>query len=98
MPATRRTLPLDPDRGSSGRTEGDAITGQSAQPGAPFTATIGLQYKFTVFDRESFIRVDDEYEGRGQMAVPRTRSNTQQYDSANYVLIPDQLQPPRARA
>jgi len=70
---------------------GDAITGQSAQPGAPYTATIGLEYKFSVLDHESFIRVDDEYEGRakwpspGQDGTPAV-PNTQQYDSANYVL------------
>jgi iron complex outermembrane recepter protein len=71
--------------------KGDAITGQSAQPGAPFTATIGLEYKFSVFNRESFVRVDDEFEGRakwpspGQDGTPAL-ANTQQYDSANYVL------------
>jgi len=70
---------------------GDAITGQSAQPGAPYTATIGLEYKFSLLDHASFIRVDDEYEGRakwpspGQDGTPAV-PNTQQYDSANYVL------------
>jgi len=65
---------------------GDAITGQSAQPGAPWTATIGLEYKFSVLDHESFIRVDDEYEGRAKWPSPGQDANTQQYDSANYVL------------
>ncbi|HWS69651.1 MAG TPA: TonB-dependent receptor [Steroidobacteraceae bacterium] len=76
--------------------KGDAITGQSAQPGAPFTATIGLQYKFTVFDRESFIRVDDEYEGRAKWLSPGQDPNTQQYDSANYVLSPTNFASARA--
>jgi len=67
-------------------TKGDAITGQSAQPAAPFTATIGLQYKFTVFNRESFVRVDDEYQGRAKWPSPGQDPTTQQYDSANYVL------------
>jgi iron complex outermembrane receptor protein len=67
-------------------SSGDAITGQSAQPAAPFTATIGLEYKFSVFNRESFIRVDDEYQGRAKWPSPGQDPNTQQYDSANYVL------------
>jgi len=42
---------------------GDAITGQSGQPGAPVTATIGLEYRFSLFEHESFLRIDDEYQG-----------------------------------
>ena len=67
-------------------TKGDAVTGQSAQPGAPFTATIGLEYKFSLFEHESFIRVDDEYEGRAKWPSPGQDPTTQQYDSANYTL------------
>jgi outer membrane receptor protein involved in Fe transport len=70
---------------------GDAITGQSGQPQAPFTATIGFEYKFLLFERESFIRIDDEYEGHPKWLSPQQDGtpgmpNTQQYDSANYVL------------
>ncbi len=65
---------------------GDAITGQSGQPGSPFTASIGLEYKFSLFEHESFIRVDDEFEGRAKWPSPGQDPNTQQYDSANYVL------------
>jgi iron complex outermembrane receptor protein len=67
-------------------SSGDAITGQSGQPNAPFTATIGLEYKFTAFDHESFIRVDDEFESRDKWPSPGQDPTTQQYDSANYVL------------
>jgi len=67
-------------------SSGDAITGQSGQPNAPFTATIGLEYKFTVFDHESFVRVDDEFESRDKWPSPGQDPTTQQYDSANYVL------------
>ncbi len=72
--------------------KGDAITGQSAQPGSPFTATIGLEYKFSLFNRDTFVRVDDEYQGRSkwkspsQDGDPALGGNTQQYDSANYTL------------
>ena len=70
---------------------GDAIEGQSAQPGAPFTATVGLEYKFTVLTHDSFVRVDDEYQSRAKWLSPGQDGtpdvpNTQQYDSANYVL------------
>jgi iron complex outermembrane recepter protein len=67
-------------------SSGDAITGQSAQPAAPFTATIGLEYKFTAFTHDSFIRFDDEFEGRAKWPSPGQDPTTQQYDSANYVL------------
>jgi iron complex outermembrane receptor protein len=75
---------------------GDAITGQSGQPAAPFTATIGLQYKFSVLNHESFIRVDDEYQGRAKWQSPGQDPNTQQYDSANYVLSPTNFASARA--
>jgi iron complex outermembrane recepter protein len=67
-------------------SSGDAITGQSGQPNAPFTATIGLEYKFTAFAHESFVRVDDEFESRDKWPSPGQDPTTQQYDSANYVL------------
>ncbi len=67
-------------------SSGDAITGQSGQPNAPFTATIGLEYKFTAFEHDSFIRVDDEFESRDKWPSPSQDPTTQQYDSANYVL------------
>jgi iron complex outermembrane receptor protein len=65
---------------------GDAITGQSGQPNAPFTATVGLEYKFTLFEHESFIRVDDEYEAHAKWSSPGQDPTTQQFDSANYVV------------
>jgi iron complex outermembrane recepter protein len=65
---------------------GDAITGQSGQPAPPVTLSLGLEYKFTLFTRDSFVRVDDEYEGRPKWASPGQDPNTLQYDSANYTL------------
>ncbi|MEP6548229.1 MAG: TonB-dependent receptor [Gammaproteobacteria bacterium] len=67
-------------------SKGDAVTGQSGQPGAPFTATIGLEYKFSLFEHESFIRADDEFQGRAKWPSPSQDATTQQYDSANYTL------------
>ena len=67
-------------------SSGDAITGQSGQPNPPFTATIGLEYKFSVFEHESFIRVDDEYEAHAKWPSPGQDPTTQQFDAANYTL------------
>jgi outer membrane receptor protein involved in Fe transport len=68
--------------------KGDAITGQSGQPTAPFTATVGLEYKFSVGSHDSFVRVDDEYSGRAKWPSPSQDPNTLQYDNANYTLSP----------
>jgi outer membrane receptor protein involved in Fe transport len=65
---------------------GDAIVGQSGQPGPPVTASIGLEYKFTLIEHDSFVRVDDEYESRPKWVGAIQDSNTLQYDPANYTL------------
>ncbi len=65
---------------------GDAIVGQSGQPGPPVTASIGLEYKFTLFERESFVRIDDEYQGRPKWIGAIQDPGTLQYDPANYTL------------
>ena len=67
-------------------SSGDAIVGQSGEPGAPFTASVGLEYRFSVAERESFVRLDYEYQGK-----PKWRSSLQdpsslQYDSSNFSL------------
>jgi outer membrane receptor protein involved in Fe transport len=67
-------------------SSGDAITGQSGQPASPITASVGLEYKFTAFTHESFVRVDDEYESSPKWASPGQDANTLQYDPANYTL------------
>jgi iron complex outermembrane receptor protein len=66
--------------------KGDAITGQSGQPGAPFTATIGLEYRFDVAGHNSFVRLDDEYENRSKWASPQQDQSTLQADPNFYVL------------
>ncbi|HUY84468.1 MAG TPA: TonB-dependent receptor, partial [Steroidobacteraceae bacterium] len=67
-------------------SNGDAITGQSGQPGAPVTASAGLQYNFNLWNHDSFVRFDDEYQGRAKWLSPQQDTNTQQFDPANYVL------------
>ncbi len=65
---------------------GDAITGESGQPNPPVTASIGLQYNFSLFQHDSFVRFDDEYQGRAKWPSPSQDPNTQQFDAANYTL------------
>jgi len=63
---------------------GDAIEGQSAQPGPPVTVSLGLEYKFELFTHETFLRADDEFQSHPKWAGPGQDPNTLQYDSANY--------------
>jgi iron complex outermembrane recepter protein len=65
---------------------GDAIIGESGQPNSPFTTAVGLQYKFTAFERESFVRIDYEYTARSKWASPRQDPASAQYDPANFTL------------
>jgi iron complex outermembrane receptor protein len=65
---------------------GDAITGEGGQPIPPFTASLGLQYRFTVLAHESFVRADYEYQGRARWLPPQQDPNTQLFDPNNYTL------------
>jgi iron complex outermembrane receptor protein len=72
---------------------GDAITGesgggQSGQPNAPFTLSVGLEYKFSLLDHDSFVRFDDQYQSRPKWRAPSQDANSLQYDSAYYILSP----------
>jgi outer membrane receptor protein involved in Fe transport len=66
--------------------QGNAIAGQGGQPGSPATVSVGLEYKFQVFDHESFVRADYQYQGKGKWNSPSQDSGTLQYDDANYML------------
>ncbi len=77
---------LSPSEASPIVSTGDAITGESNQPGAPFTASVGMQYNFRLLDHDSFMRVDDEYQSRPKWAGPGQDAATLQYDPANYFL------------
>lgn len=71
--------------------DGNVITGPSSetgggQPTAPFTATAGLEYKFTAFSHQAFIRGDVEYSGRAKWTTPAQDPNTLQYDAGAFTL------------
>ena len=65
---------------------GDSIVGLGGQPGAPFTGSVGLQYHFAAFDKQSFVRADYEYVGAPKWAGPNQDPASGQYDQANYSL------------
>jgi iron complex outermembrane receptor protein len=80
------TTRLSPTETTPIVASGDSIVGQSSQPPPPVTVSLGLEYKFKLFEHESFVRVDDEYEGRAKWPWAGQDPNTLQYDSANYTL------------
>ena len=65
---------------------GNAIVGQGGQPGAPFTGAIGLEYKFSAFSKESFVRFDYEHNGAPKWVGANQDPATGQYGPANYPL------------
>jgi iron complex outermembrane receptor protein len=81
-------------------SKGDAIVGQSGeppgQPGAPFTVTLGLEYKFNLFNLPSFVRIDDEYQSRNKWPPAAQDSTTQQFSAAFYTLSSTNLASARA--
>ena len=84
---------LSPNEANPIVSAGDAITGesgggQSGQPNAPFTASVGLEYRFALHQHDSFVRIDDEYQSRPKWRGPSQDANTLQYDPAYYILSP----------
>jgi len=70
---------------------GDAIVSASSetgggQPTAPFTAALALEYHFPVFARDTFVRLDGEYEAHAKWPTAGLDSGTSQYETVNYVL------------
>ena len=65
---------------------GDAISGQGGQPNAPFTASAGLEYKFSAFDKDSFVRFDYEHSGAPKWLSATQDSTTGQYNAGDYAL------------
>jgi outer membrane receptor protein involved in Fe transport len=72
-------------------TNGSAIVGASSetgggQPTSPFTFSAGLEYRFSAFEHESFVRVDAEYEGRAKWTTASQDAGSSQFDAANFIL------------
>jgi iron complex outermembrane recepter protein len=81
---------FSPTEAQSIVSKGDAIVGQSGeppgQPGAPFTFSLGLAYKFNLFNLPAYVRIDDEYQSRNKWPSAAQDPNTQQFDGAFYTL------------
>jgi iron complex outermembrane recepter protein len=81
-------------------SKGDAIVGQSGeppgQPGAPFTFSLGLAYKFNLFNLPAYVRIDDEYQSRNKWPSAAQDPNTQQFDAQFYTLSSTNLASARA--
>ena len=82
-------------------SSGDAITvGDSGNgvgtPSPPVTVSLGLQYDFRLSGHDSFVRVDDEYQGRSHWLTPQLDQSTLQFDAANYSLGSTNLMSMRA--
>jgi iron complex outermembrane receptor protein len=70
---------------------GDAIVSQSTEAGggqatAPVTVSLGVEYRFSAFAHQAFVRADSEYEGRAKWQTPSQDPNSLQFDAANYAL------------
>jgi outer membrane receptor protein involved in Fe transport len=66
--------------------KGDSIIGESGQPNAPVSASVGLEYKFALMEHESFVRADYEYQGRAKWTSPQQDPNSAQFDAEFFTL------------
>src|SRR5437016_1622225 len=60
--------------------DGDAIVGASSetgggQPTAPYTVSAGLEYRFSAFAHEAFVRADAQYQGRAKWGTASQDGN-----------------------
>ncbi len=58
---------------------GDAVTGESGIPTAPWTLTLGAQYNFMAMDRKSYVRLDWELQSHNNTPTPAEDPTTSQY-------------------
>jgi iron complex outermembrane recepter protein len=65
---------------------GDAISGQGGQPNPPFTGSVGLEYKFNAFSKDSYVRLDYEHSGAPKWLSASQDSVTAQFSETNYPL------------
>jgi outer membrane receptor protein involved in Fe transport len=66
--------------------KGDSIVGQSGQPPATWSGSLGVEYKFPVGAHDAFVRADYEYQGKAKYFGASQDPNSVQYDSANFTL------------
>jgi outer membrane receptor protein involved in Fe transport len=76
FPGPKATTPVS--------SEGDAVTGQGqnglgGNPAAPWTFSVGAEYKFRLFDRNSFVRLDAEHQTKNNRLTAAADPTTAQY-------------------
>jgi outer membrane receptor protein involved in Fe transport len=60
-------------------SQGDAVTGESGTPSAPWTATLGAQYNFLAVNHKSYVRMDWELQKHSNTRTPAEDITTSQY-------------------
>ncbi len=60
-------------------SKGDAIVGESGTAGSPWTITLGAEYKFKLFERSTYIRMDAEHETKNSRLTAAEDPATVQY-------------------
>ena len=60
-------------------SKGDAIVGESLTPGAPWTITLGAEYKFNLFERDTYVRMDAEHETKNNRPTASEDPTTVQF-------------------
>jgi hypothetical protein len=60
-------------------SEGNAIVGQGGNAPAPWTFSLGAEYKFRTFGRESFVRLDAEHQAKNNRLTAAGDPRTVQY-------------------
>jgi outer membrane receptor protein involved in Fe transport len=63
---------------------GDAVTGESGIPNAPWTITLGGQYNFVAMDRKSYVRLDVEHQSHNSTPTAAEDPSTSQYSTYAY--------------
>jgi len=78
------TSALSPTATAPVVSAGDAVSGESGIPNAPWTITLGAQYNFNVFAHKSFFRADYEHQSHQKIPTAAEDPSTSQYDSYAY--------------
>ena len=58
---------------------GNAIVGESATPGAPWIITVGPEYRFNLFNRDTYVRMDFEHQTKNSRQTAAEDPTTVQF-------------------
>jgi iron complex outermembrane recepter protein len=93
---TKNAFP-GPDSTTPLVSQGDAIVGESGTPGAPWTITLGAEYRFNLLERSSYVRLDYEHQTKNNRPMASEDPNTVQFgacSTAAGAVVPCQYTPP----